>query len=293
MRLSWLDIESECKRLAARWQSASLSGVWGVPSGGSPVALIVSDLLEIPILDEPEQGCLIVDDLVDSGATLEPYVGAYVDALYRKSHSPANIAPRATLADEWLIFPWEKDDGDPRDIVIRLLQYIGEDPTREGLVDTPKRVLKAFTEMTEGYRQDPGEILSTVFSEDYDQMVVLHDIEFVSMCEHHLQPFRGTAAVGYIPDGQVVGLSKLARLVDVFARRLQVQERMTEQIASALETHLHPLGVAVYVEAHHSCMGNRGVRKHQGRMVTQKLTGAMRDNPAARSEFMGLAQRGS
>jgi len=179
---------------------------------------------------------------------------------------------------------------DSNEIIVKLLEYIGEDPTREGLLDTPKRVLKAFREMTEGYGQDPETILSTVFTENYDQMVCLHNIEFVSMCEHHLQPFRGTVAIGYIPNGKVVGLSKLARLVDVYARRLQVQERMTEQICEAIEKYLKPLGAAVYIEAHHSCMGNRGVRKHDGRMVTQKLTGAIKDEPEARSEFMALAR---
>jgi GTP cyclohydrolase I len=290
MKLTWQDIEIEARNLAKRWAGRSFSGVYGVPQGGVPVALIVSDLLDLPILDEPDIHALIVDDLVDSGRTLSRYNQA-CDALYRKPHSPNHLAVGATEVDEWLIFPWEKDDGDPNEIVVRLLEYVGEDPTREGLLDTPKRVLKAFREMTEGYKKDPGEILSTVFNEDFDQMVCLHNIEFVSMCEHHLQPFRGTAAVGYIPNGQVVGLSKLARLVDAYARRLQVQERMTEQIAAAMNEHLAPAGVAVYIEAHHSCMGNRGVRKHEGRMVTQKLTGLMKDDAAARAEFMGLVQK--
>lgn len=289
MKLTWNDITVEANNLAKRWEGISFSGVYGIPQGGSPVALIVAGLLNIPILDEPDKDCLVVDDLVDSGKTLSPYEQP-TDALYRKPHSPAHLAPQATEVDEWLIFPWEKDNGDPRDLVVRLLEYVGEDPTREGLLDTPKRVLKAFREMTEGYNQNPETILSTVFTENYDQMVCLHNIEFVSMCEHHLQPFRGTAAVGYIPNGNVVGLSKLARLVDAYARRLQVQERMTEQISAAIEQYLQPLGAAVYIEAHHSCMGNRGVRKHEGKMVTQKLTGAMRDDPAARSEFMELAR---
>jgi len=293
MKMTWEDIETEANNLAGRWKDVKLMGVWGVPSGGVPVALIVSRLLNIPMLESPTYGGLIVDDLVDTGNTLSSFSGLNdsVDALYRKPYSPTDIAPDATEVSEWVVFPWEKDEGDPRDLVVRLLQYVGEDPTREGLLDTPKRVLKAFKEMTEGYEKDPEVILSTVFSEDYDQMVCLHNIEFVSMCEHHLQPFRGVAAVGYIPNGQVVGLSKLARLVDAYARRLQVQERMTEQIASAIQTYLNPLGVAVYIEAHHSCMGNRGVRKHDGRMVTQKLIGAMKDDPNARSEFMNLVQR--
>jgi GTP cyclohydrolase I len=181
------------------------------------------------------------------------------------------------------------NNNDPTTAIVRILEYIGEDPTREGLLDTPKRVLKAFKEFTNGYNQDPNEILSTTFTESYDEMVVLKNIEFVSLCEHHLQPFRGIAAVGYIPSGKVVGLSKLARLVDCYARRLQVQERMTEQIANAIQDVLQPLGVGVFIEAHHSCMGNRGVRKHNASMVTQKLIGAMRKDGDARAEFMRLA----
>lgn len=288
--ITWDDVNEQANLLAGRWQGAGIEGVYGVPSGGVPVALIVSRLLNVPILGEPNDDCLIVDDLVDTGATFSTYPQRK-DALYRKPWSPTDVAPDAELVEDWITFPWEKNDGAPEDGIVRLLQYVGEDPTREGLLDTPKRVIKAFREMTEGYDQEPANILSTVFHEDYDQMVVLKDIEFVSLCEHHLQPFRGTVAVGYIPNGKVVGLSKLARLVDAYARRLQVQERMTEQIKQALVDHLNPVGVGVYVEAHHSCMGNRGVRKHQGGMVTQSLHGAMMNQPEVRSEFMRLAQR--
>lgn len=288
--VTWIEANHEAHRLAARWEGQNLTGVYGIPAGGVPVALIVSRLLDLPILEAPEPGCLVVDDLVDSGATFSRYPQRK-DALFRKPWSPERVAPDATEVDDWIAFPWEKADGAPEDGIVRLLQYVGEDPTREGLLDTPKRVIKAFAEMTSGYAMDPATILSTQFSEDYDQMIVLHSIEFASMCEHHLQPFRGTAAVGYIPQGKIVGLSKLARLVEAYARRLQVQERMTEQIKEALVEHLEPLGAAVYIEAHHSCMGNRGIRKHEGRMVTQALYGAMRDDGSARDEFMRLATR--
>jgi GTP cyclohydrolase I len=287
--VTWLEANHEAIRLANRWEGANLSGVYGIPSGGVPVALLVARLMDLPILEAPQRNALIVDDLVDSGATFANYDGPK-DALYRKPWSPTDVAPDATLVDEWIAFPWEKNDGAPEDGIVRLLQYVGEDPTREGLLDTPKRVLKAFREMTEGYDQDPADILATVFHEDYDQMVVLHGIEFVSLCEHHLQPFRGTAAVGYIPNGKVVGLSKLARLVDAYARRLQVQERMTEQIKTALVDNLNPIGAGVYITAHHSCMGNRGIRKHQATMTTQAHHGAMMTDGTARAEFMKLSQ---
>lgn len=178
----------------------------------------------------------------------------------------------------------------PLDAVRSLLEYVGEDPDREGLVDTPGRVLRALAELTQGHLQDPSVILERTFPDHYDEMVVLRGVTFTSLCEHHLLPFVGTARVGYIPaPGRgVVGLSKLARLVQCFAQRLQVQERMTMQIADALEEHLHPLGVGVLVEAHHSCMGCRGVRQPGAVMVTSALRGALRDEPETRAEFLSL-----
>jgi GTP cyclohydrolase I len=170
-----------------------------------------------------------------------------------------------------------------------LLGYLGEDPERNGLADTPGRVVRALAEMTAGYAEDPGEILDTTFDDSCDQMVLVRGVEFTSLCEHHILPFIGTATVGYIPDGQVVGLSKLARLVECYARRLQVQERMTEQIADAIDKHLGPLGVGVVVRARHLCMGCRGIRKPGAEMVTSALRGNLLALPAARAEFMQLA----
>lgn len=169
-----------------------------------------------------------------------------------------------------------------------LLSYLGEDPEREGLRDTPKRVLKAFKEMTVGYRQEPKEILSTVFDEYHDEIVLLKGIRFVSLCEHHLLSFAGTASVAYIPRKGVVGLSKLARLVECFAKRLQVQERMTNQIAAAVQEHLDPVGVGVVISAHHSCMGCRGVRQPDATMVTSAMRGAFREDVSARQELLSL-----
>ena len=169
-----------------------------------------------------------------------------------------------------------------------LLRWIGEDPHREGLIDTPKRVAKAFQEMTAGLHLKPADVLGTVFSETSEQMVVVRGIRFSSLCEHHLLPFTGTAAVGYIPKGRVIGLSKIPRLVEVFAKRPQVQERMTNQIAEALMEHLQPNGVGVIVKAHHSCMGCRGVRQPDAEMVTSCLAGCLRDDSAARAELLGL-----
>lgn len=168
-----------------------------------------------------------------------------------------------------------------------LLAGLGEDPSRPGLQATPDRVVRSLMEMTKGYREDPAAILSTTFEEPYEEMVVVAGIEFWSLCEHHLIPFHGTAAIGYIPSGRVVGLSKLPRLVHCFAQRLQVQERLTEQIARAIDEHLKPKGVGVLMRAEHLCMKARGV-KSTGTTTTSCLLGAMYET-AARAEFLTLA----
>jgi GTP cyclohydrolase IA len=175
------------------------------------------------------------------------------------------------------------------DAVKTVLIMIGEDPTREGLLDTPKRVAKSWKELYAGYKQDPAEILSTVFKDgSCDEMVILKDIEFTSMCEHHMLPFIGKAHVAYLPDGQVVGLSKLARLVDCFGKRLQIQEKMTQEIANAVDEHLKPKGVAVVIEAHHQCMSCRGVGKKNTTMITSSMLGAFREKLETRAEFLSL-----
>lgn len=171
-----------------------------------------------------------------------------------------------------------------------LLRYVGEDPDRDGLVGTPDRVVRAFAEMTSGYDADVDDILSVQFDLHCDELIAVTGVRFTSLCEHHLLPFVGTATVGYIPNnGRVVGLSKLARLVEAYARRLQVQERLTQQIASAMEVHLAPLGAGVVIRAHHSCMGCRGVRQPDAVMVTSSMLGVLRDRPEARAEFLSLS----
>lgn len=171
-----------------------------------------------------------------------------------------------------------------------LLRTIGEDPSRDGLRDTPGRVVKALREMTAGYAEDPAEILSRTFDEYSDELIILRNIDFHSTCEHHLLPFHGTAAVGYLP-GRVVGISKLARLVDVYARRLQIQEKMTVQIADTLQEILQPRGVAVVIEAAHQCMTTRGVHKPGVGLVTSRMVGAFREDPSTRREFLAVLGR--
>jgi len=170
-----------------------------------------------------------------------------------------------------------------------MLEALGEDPAREGLLKTPDRVARAMREMTRGYAQDPEAIVrGALFTEDYSEMIVMKDIDFYSMCEHHMLPFFGKAHIAYIPKGKIVGISKLARIVDVFSRRLQVQERLTRQVADLLMDVLHPEGVAVVVEGEHLCMRMRGVEKQNSYVSTSAMLGVFRDHQATRDEFMTL-----
>jgi GTP cyclohydrolase IA len=173
-----------------------------------------------------------------------------------------------------------------------ILNFIGEDVNREGLVDTPKRFIKALEEMTEGYKQNPKDILSRTFESygDYREMIVLKDIEFNSNCEHHIQIFSGKCHIGYIPNKKVVGVSKLARLVDCFAKRLQIQERMTTDIANSLMKYLSPKGCMVIIEAHHNCMGARGVKKQNTKMITSALRGIFQEDNV-KNEFLNLLHK--
>jgi GTP cyclohydrolase IA len=177
---------------------------------------------------------------------------------------------------------------DAEDAVRTLLRWSGEDPAREGLLDTPKRVVKAYEDWFSGYALDPDEYLARTFEEveGYDELIVLRDIQFESHCEHHMAPIIGRAHVGYLPDGKVVGISKLARVVEAYARRFQVQEKMTAQIASCIQRALQPMGVGVVVEAAHECMTTRGVHKRGVSMVTSTMLGTFRDDARTRAEFL-------
>ena len=175
-----------------------------------------------------------------------------------------------------------------REGVKMILEGVGEDPGREGLINTPDRVARMYEELFSGMSESSSEVLDTVFHEDYDEVVLLKDIEFSSVCEHHLMPFTGKAHVAYLPDGKIVGLSKLARAVEHFARRPQVQERLTAQIADLISKTLEPKGVAVVLEATHTCMTMRGVKKPGSVMTTSAMRGLIRENLATRNEVLGL-----
>jgi len=264
--------------------------VYGVPRGGIPVAYLIAD----SILEEPKHATLIVDDITDSGRTRSRYEKNFPDAVFL---SLADYLEPERVPGQWIVFPWEQgeqgqEDTSADDIVVRLLQYIGEDPKREGLRETPARMAKAWKEWTSGYDKD----VSTVFKsfldggEKYDEMVVVKDLPFYSHCEHHLAPFFGTATIAYLPDQRVVGLSKLGRVLNVYAKRLQVQERLTVQVADAIQEHLKPQGVGVLIKARHLCMESRGLATQGHHTITSALRGIFLESNV-RQEFFTIAHQ--
>ena len=208
-----------------------------------------------------------------------------------RSTAGARRQPAAPgLAQDGAAAPERPNRAEAEAAVRTLLRWAGDDPLREGLAGTPERVVRAYEEFFAGYGQDPVEILQRTFEETggYDEMVLLRDIRFESHCEHHMAPIIGVAHVAYLPKTRVVGISKLARIVEIYARRLQIQEKMTAQIANAIDTVLQPHGVAVVIEATHQCMTTRGVHKPGTSMVTSRMLGVFRDDPKTRREFLGM-----
>lgn len=272
--------------------------VYGVPRGGVPVALILEGMGYAKAVFDPEDADYFVDDIVDSGNTRDRMVGEFGKPFFAVVDRRLNPDRDASLG--WVVFPWERGEEEEgaEENVRRILQVIGEDPDREGLLDTPKRFIKALMEMTEGYHSNPADCLNKSFdirdADDavgsYDELILSGPLPFTSLCEHHIALFEGNAWIGYIPDpegGRVVGLSKLARLLDGYAKRLQIQERLTMQIANDLERELRPLGVGVILKARHTCQCARGVKK-EGLMTTSALKGVFKDNKTSRAEFFSL-----
>lgn len=264
--------------------------VWGVPRGGIYVAYLLAGYTNFSLANSPEEADVIVDDIVDSGNTRSAYVTKYNKPFY----GLVDKFDKTTIYDGWVVFPWETNNKQEtaetvEENVVRILQFIGEDTKRGGLLETPKRVTKAWQEWTSGYSVDIAALFKTFEdgAESCDEMVTRLSIPFYSHCEHHMAAVFGVAHVAYIPDGKVVGLSKLDRVVDAFARRLQVQERMTNQIADAIMEHLSPRGVGVQIVARHLCVESRGVRHADSTTVTTALRGVFKGG-AVKQEFLTL-----
>lgn len=268
--------------------------LYGIPRGGIPVAYLLSSVLPNSlVVESPEKADIIVDDIIDSGRTQKHYADRFPHIPFHAlcDHIPSCVTrPKG----QWVVFPWEVgrqgEDTSAEDAVVRLLQYVGEDVQREGLKETPARVLKAWKHWTSGYGQDPKQVLKSFADggEKYDEMIVEKNIPFYSSCEHHLAPFFGSVTIAYVPNGRVAGLSKLVRLVDIFARRLQVQERLTVQIADALNDALTARGAGVSIDARHLCMESRGVCRQGQTTVTTALRGVFLEDPRARYEFLNV-----
>ncbi len=265
--ITWEQINKRADRIRKKYPEAKF---WGIPRGGQVVAGILGNAV-----DNINDCDVIVDDIIDSGATKERYI---------KYDKPIEVLidKRNEFTNEWLVFPWENSEGDIDDNITRVLQYFGEDVEREGLKETPKRYIKFLKEFL-----NPPEWNCTTFEgEGYDEMIIQTGIPFHSLCEHHIAPFFGYGTIAYIPNKRIVGLSKLARTLETFARQLQNQERITTQVAEFLMEKLEPRGVAVQLTAKHMCMEMRGVKKHNTWTTTTKLTGRFKEDNSVRMEFL-------
>lgn len=263
--------------------------VYGIPKGGMIAA---GYLRKAQVTHNPSKANLFLDDIIDSGRTK-----AYYEDKFPNTKFVALMDKRLLNNLPWIVLPWEKDHPNGVDNIhsniVRQLQYIGEDPTREGLLETPDRIVRAWDELFHGYTQSPEDIFTKFDDSDgYDQIVLLKDIEVYSMCEHHILPFFGKAHVAYIPNGPVVGISKLARLVDMYARRMQIQERIGQQVTRALMDFVKPAGAICIIEALHLCMRMRGCSKQQSTMVTSSVTGVFLEDAHLETKVLTMIYGG-
>lgn len=296
--VSWGEFKDKVDQVIKHLEQNSFKfdSIHGVPRGGVAFAVALSHHFNKPITGEVGPQTLVVDDIADSGKTLARFPDNKKIVLFKNKRCTTAIDYAAEETEQWIEFPWEHGEMPAEDAVVRIIEAIGDDPTREGLHDTPKRVVKSWKELFSGYDKKAEDLLAVTFEDgvkDCDELVLCKQIEFYSTCEHHMLPIIGYMHIGYIPDQKVVGLSKLARLGDMYARRLQIQEKMTKQIADDLMTHLKPKGVGVIVTAKHFCMCARGVGKQSSWMTTSSMQGVLRDNPAARQEFLKLCEPSS
>ena len=297
INLTWDDVRKRAESLALAlcrgFTKVVELNVYPVPRGGIPAALAVQAAvgclnfpLKLNLVENSESADIIIDDIIDSGATKNRFVPPLDSRFYALVDKPAE------RLKDWVVFPWERMSNEsvgPEENVRRLIEFIGDDPNREGLKETPARVIRSYEELLGGYKQDPRDVVKVFEDDTCDEMVIVRDIEFVSMCEHHMLPFMGKAHIAYIPDGKVIGVSKLVRVLEVFSRRLQIQERLCEQVTKALDDILKPKGSACVLEAKHLCMTARGVRKQGSVMVTSSLTGVFREQGnLARQELLGM-----
>lgn len=300
IHLTWQDLKQRADKFTTFFRRRTTPrpvSLYGIPRGGVYAALLVSESLSrcgfFPtIVEDPKSAELWVDDIRDTGATL---------LAYKKKYNPSSMVSECVLVDRlgedacdrdiWFVFPWERlaCECGPGENVTRMLQFIGEDPKREGLVETPKRVVRSWEKLFGGYKQNPEQFIKTFKDGACNEMVVVRDVEFYSTCEHHLLPFFGKAHLGYLPGGKVIGVSKLVRLLEVFARRLQIQERIGQQVTDTLMKTLAPMGCGCILQAQHFCMTSRGVEKQNSVMVTASLRGNFLEDDKVKQEFYRMS----
>jgi len=271
--------------------------IYGVPRGGIyaaqavQAALTVSDMdRRVILVEEPDSDCIFVDDVIDTGKTRDGFISEYEYPNLPFYALIDKIKTHEFLKGTWVSFPWERmlNENGPTQNVRRLIEYIGDDPNREGLEETPIRVIRSYEKLFSGYKQEPTDIIKVFEDDDCDEMVILKNIQFYSTCEHHMLPFFGKAHIAYIPDKRVIGVSKLIRILEIYTRRLSIQERIGQQVTNTLQTCLCPRGAACVLEAQHFCMTARGVEKQDSIMITSSLTGAFKKSTEARNEFLKM-----
>ena len=301
MNKLYYEFIEDCNKLAEQIPDEQYAHIYGIPSGGVLPAYIIAQKLDIGLIQHEElnkydpSGILIVDDLIDSGNTLKPFKNYDQAVLYRKPHSPQVMYSLEDIKDEWINLPYEKGDTGVEEHIVRIFEHIGENPTREGLKDTPERIIKSYKELFKGYDEEAMPKITTFNNgkDDivYDEMII-DTGDFYSHCEHHMLPFFGKYWFAYIPsaEGKILGLSKISRVVDYFSAKLQIQERLTNEIVEAIWKELNepaPLGMALVMKGEHLCKTMRGARK-QGIMTTSVMKGVFKDKATARQEFLSL-----
>jgi GTP cyclohydrolase I len=292
IQLTWQDVDSLAGRIAAdisyAFPDQFVVKAYPVPRGGIHALALVREAtrscsrpFKIEVVESLEEADVVVDDIIDSGATMERFSSKPFYALIDKRVGESR----------WWVFPWERmsnEDG-PEENIRRIIEYVGDDPNREGLLETPSRVIRSYDQLFGGYRMDPTSVIKTFEDGSCDEMVIMRDCEVFSTCEHHMLPFFGRAHIAYIPNGKVLGASKLVRILEIFSRRLQIQERLCQQVTATLDSYLKPKGSACVIEAQHFCMTSRGVQKQHSMMVTSSLTGVfLEKGNEARQEFLSM-----
>ena len=287
VKIAWSQLLSDINALDSKIDWAKYNSIYGVPRNGLLIALLG---INAPRIYEPGQiteRTLIIDDLIDSGNTLARFKGQDTAVLYRKPHSPQTTYFLREI-DDWIELPFE-NELPAEDAVTRLIESLGENPHREGLIKTPKRVVRMLRELTEGYSIDITKHFESVFDSNNQNIIIVKDIAFNSLCEHHMLPFFGTVNIAYIPQGKVLGLSKFARIIDACSHKLQIQENLTQEIADILIKNLSE-NIYVVIKAQHLCMAIRGVKKFNSLTITSAISGVFKTNPSARAEALKLMQ---